>query len=84
MGDFSEVAHILPKSKFKSIATLDKNIIYLCGWKSENNCHGKYDNCSNKDLRNMIIFPKILKSFDELCDLIEEKITYKDYDRWQV
>ena len=83
IGDFSEVAHILPKGRFKSISTNDNNVIYLCGWKWGNNCHAKYDNGSRGDLEKMAIFSHVSKSFDELIEIVEEKITYKDYARWE-
>lgn len=82
IGDFSEVAHILPKSRFKSVAMHDDNVIYLCSWKSTNNCHARFDNCSNVDLRKMKIFPHVSSIFENLTKVITEKLSYKDYDRW--
>ena len=42
-GNVSEVAHILPKGYFKSVATNNDNVLYLCGMYSENQCHRKFD-----------------------------------------
>lgn len=83
-GTFDEVAHILPKQYFKSIATEDSNVFYLCAMYSENNCHGKYDNSSNEDIKKMKIFEDASKRFEDLQELITEKLNYKHYDRWQV
>lgn len=83
IGDFSEVAHVMPKSKFKSVAMENDNIIYLCGWKSENNCHGKLDNSSIETVREMKIYPKIQAAFKKLEGKIAEKLTWKDWDRYE-
>lgn len=81
IGSVSEVAHILNKSYFKSISTEDTNIIYLCG-QHQNNCHSKFDNSSNSDMRAMNIFPSVNISFNNLKDLLTEKINYKIEDRY--
>jgi 5-methylcytosine-specific restriction endonuclease McrA len=81
LGDVSEVAHVLPKSTFKSISLFDENVIYLCGWK-QNNCHAKYDNSDVNKLKEMKIYPKICRIFAELEREIEEKINYKTYERY--
>lgn len=83
-GDVSEVAHILEKSKFKSISTDDENVIYLCGWKSKNNCHGKFDNSSNEVVQEMKIYQDLLPVVRLLKEKIDEKVNYKFYDKWQV
>ena len=83
IGDFSEVAHILPKSKFKSIAMNDDNVIYLCGRHSKNNCHAKFDNYSISAIKEMNIYPSVQKSFSSLEGIIQEKLTWKDYDRFE-
>lgn len=84
-GDVSEIAHILPKSTFKSIATNDKNVIYLCGMWSEKQCHTNYDNLPADKLRKMKIFPHIVDTFNLLQEEITEKINYKTEERytWQ-
>ncbi len=85
-GDVSEIAHILPKSTFKSISTNDKNVIYLCGMWSEKQCHTNYDNFSLDKVKEMKIFPRVVEIFKELESEITEKITYKIEERytWQV
>src|SRR6187402_1530166 len=64
IGDVSEIAHKLPKSKFKSIQCDNDNVTFLCSYKSNNNCHSKYDG-SNEQLQCLSIFSeerlKILK-----------------------
>lgn len=84
IGDVSEVAHILPKNFFKSICTEDKNIVYLCSWKSSNNCHGTFDNSKNEKVQEMGIFPKLQEIVKDLLKDVTEKINYKFYDRWQI
>lgn len=79
IGDVSEVAHILPKQRFKSIACNDVNIIYLCGWNSKNNCHTKFDNSS---IENMSIFYKVCELFKQLEEQVEEKLNWKDYEKF--
>lgn len=82
-GVHAEVAHILPKGKFKSIAMDDDNVIYLCGFNTTQNCHSKYDNLPNEKMRQMNIFDKVSGIFSKLEDKIEERIHWKDYDRWE-
>jgi len=81
-GDVSEIAHILPKSKFKSISTNDLNVIYLCGMYSNNNCHHNFDNLTVEKVKQMNIFPKICEIFKELEPIITEQINYKIYDKY--
>lgn len=82
-GNVSEIAHILPKNLFKSIATNDDNVIYLCGMYSENECHSKFDDSKLKIFQNMLVFNKISLIFDKLEEVITEKIPYKIYDRYK-
>lgn len=82
IGDVSEVAHILEKQKFKSVATNDRNIIYLCSWKSRNNCHSLFDG-SSEQLQRMNVFEntkKIVKCLLE--NEVHEKFNWKITDRW--
>lgn len=83
IGDVSEVAHVLEKSYFKSLALDDDNIIYLCSWKSRNNCHATFDN-SNVKLQSMNIFEQIKIKVQNLLDKATEKINYSIYNRWQI
>lgn len=84
IGDVSEIAHILEKSYFKSVEFEDSNILYLCSWKSTNNCHGKFDNSSTTTLKNMNVFNKAQQQVEELLNLVKEKINYKILDKWQL
>lgn len=81
-GHVSEIAHVLPKSYFKSISTHDLNVVYLCGMFSSNNCHSNFDGWPEKKVKDMEIYPKINRIFAELEPIIEEKITYKTYERY--
>lgn len=83
-GDVSEVAHILPKQTFKSIATDDYNVIYLCGWRSENNCHSKFDDGTDEQVQNMKIYSEVREKVIKLEEKITEKINFKFYDKWQI
>lgn len=82
-GNVSEIAHVLPKSYFKSVATEDNNVLYLCGMYSINNCHSNYDNFPAEKVKEMKIYPKIQGAFKQLEENITEKINYKHYDRYQ-
>lgn len=82
-GHVSEVAHILPKSTFKSIATDDENVIYMCGMYSENQCHTNFDTFSVKKFRKMLVFNKVSLIFDNLKNKVKEKINYKIYERYE-
>lgn len=85
-GDVSEIAHVLPKSIFKSVATNDKNVLYLCGMWSDSQCHSNYDNLPTAKVKEMKIFHRVVDVFKELEEEITEKITYKIEERytWQV
>lgn len=83
IGDVSEVAHILPKSYYKSIKENDLNVLYLCGRLAGNSCHAKYDNTSNKEFQKMKVFEKTERIFKELEREITEKITIPTYNRYQ-
>lgn len=77
-GSVREIAHVLPKSYFKSISTDDENIIYLC-----EKHHNEYDNSSNEDMHRMSIMTKVQNRFESLQDKIKEDINWKHYDRWE-
>ncbi len=81
-GDVSEIAHVLPKSTFKSISTNDKNVLYLCGMWSNSQCHSNYDNYPTAKVKEMKIFPKVVEIFKELEEEITEKVTYKIEERY--
>lgn len=81
-GDVSEVAHVLNKSRFKSISTDDENVIYLCSWMSPNNCHSKFDNCSLDVFKDMLIYNQICKMFSTLREKIKEKLDFKTIERY--
>ena len=82
-GDVSEIAHRLPKSTFKSIQCLDNNVVYLCSYKSSNNCHSKYDG-TNEQLQSLNIFLAEKEIIKELLEKVTETVNYKLYDRWKI
>lgn len=82
VGDVSEIAHVLPKSTFKSIATNDTNVLYLCGMWSNSQCHSNYDNYPTAKVKEMNIFSKVVEIFKVLEEEITEKITYKTEERY--
>lgn len=82
-GHVSEIAHILPKSYFKSIQCNNLNVLYLCGIYSNNQCHNNFDNFSIQEIKKMTIFPKVQLMFKELKSYIEEPITYKHYEKYE-
>jgi len=82
IGHVSEIAHVLPKSYFKSLATNDDNVIYLCGMYTLSQCHTNFDNQPVEKVKQMIIYPKVMRIFAELESTITEKITYKHYEKY--
>lgn len=77
IGVHSEVCHILPKSYFKSIATNNENIIYLCP-----EHHNFFDDRRNAEIKKMKIFDKVENTFEKLREAITETLNYKHYDRY--
>lgn len=62
------VAHILPKSKFDSVSTLDDNILYLC---RTNGCHARFDS-SWEAAKKMNVWPIALVAVNRFSSLIKE------------
>lgn len=81
-GDVSEVAHVLPKSYFKSVATNKQNWLPMCGQWSVNQCHTNFDNYPLKKFKELLVYPKVKLIFAVLEDTITEKITYKHYEKY--
>ena len=81
-GCVSEVAHILPKQKYKSIMCNDLNVLYLCGMYSNSQCHSNFDNFPQEKVKKMLCIQKVYTIFTELEKEITEKIDYKTYDRY--
>lgn len=69
------VAHILPKAKFRSVATHDKNVMYLCSTFDRNDgktgCHEHYDSSWTK-AREMPVFRTAIERLREFRDEVKE------------
>ena len=65
--DSKNVCHVLPKSIFKSIATTDENIIYMC-WAH----HSMYDSSWDK-AKSMKIWPIIAGRVRAMLPIIKER-----------
>lgn len=72
-GDVSEIAHILPKSIFKSIATNPLSVLFLCSNKiyGSDGCHDKYDR-SWEDAKSMPIWVVVIERYNLLKEEIKE------------
>ena len=59
------IAHILPKSKYKSVATNPYNNLFLCSSKDNTgrDCHREYDN-NIEDIVNMPCFAEAKRKFE--------------------
>jgi ribosomal protein L37E len=58
----SNIAHILPKQRYKSVSDNPNNILYLCSFKDNgNNCHSHFDFGGNKQREKMPVFQTALK-----------------------
>lgn len=70
------VAHILPKSKFKSVAKNDRNIMYLCTTFDRNDgqtgCHEQFDS-SWERARTMPIWERAVERVKEIQEQVKEK-----------
>lgn len=67
------IAHILSKQRYKSVATNQHNILFLCSAKDgAEACHDKFDS-SIKDRVNMPVFALAKKRIDLIRNEIEEK-----------
>jgi ribosomal protein S27E len=69
----ANIAHILPKSIFKSISTNNNNCMYLCLI-----CHGNYDSSWDKAIK-MQCFKKAREKFKLFEQYIIEKRDYLKY-----
>ena len=84
-GDVSEVAHLLPKGtkNYKSIATEDLNVIYLCSWLGPKNCHQKFDESSIEDVKSMEIYEIVVSRVKELIEKFNIRLTLKDQEKYE-
>lgn len=71
-GVIAEVAHILPKQLFKSVATNDNNVLYLgSSFTSNCNCHDLYDSSWSK-AKSMPVWEIAVERFKRMEEDIEE------------
>lgn len=77
VGHVSEVAHILPKQVFKSVATNDNNVVYLGSAAFSNcTCHDEYDSSWSK-AKKMPVWKTILDKYLLLKGEVEETHLWK-------
>lgn len=73
-------AHILPKSKFQSVATNEHNVIYIgAGVLGVCFCHDNYDNKGAEDRAKMPIYNLVLERFEILKEFLTEKELIQAY-----
>lgn len=74
-GNVSEIAHILPKNVFKSVATHPLNVLYLCSnlTYGTDGCHDLYDS-SWSVAKMMNVWPTAVERYKHFKDDIEERI----------
>jgi len=65
------ICHILPKARFKSVATHPDNWIELCFW-GDNSCHTNMDNCI-LDFTQMACWDEIVVKFQKLWPLLNKR-----------
>lgn len=72
-GHVSEIAHILPKQIFTSIATNDNAVVYLCSnfTKGSNGCHDQYDK-GWEIAKSMRVWNKVMGLYLLIQDDIKE------------
>ena len=80
-GGVENVAHILPKSRYDEVSTVDDNILYLCSYRDMNTCHSDFDG-SNKQLQSMNIYESAREKVIELTKKYNITLNIKDIERW--
>ena len=77
-GSVSEIAHILPKTSFKSVSKDEDNILFLCSWDTfgTNNCHAQYDS-SWTIAKQMDVWPLAIERYKLMEERIEETNLFK-------
>ncbi len=76
VASYWEVAHVLSKTKYKSVMTDDDNVLYLCaGLNGEKNCHKKFDSEQNnlEKLKTYSIFALLKERYNLLKDKVTER-----------
>lgn len=72
----ANIAHILPKSRYKSVATHPDNFLFLCSGKTDaeiGNCHYKFDN-QIKNQEAMPVWDLAKQRFQKFKHLVTENI----------
>lgn len=70
------IAHILEKSKFKSIATHPQNKMFLC---SKGGCHSKFDNSTAVERSQMPVYKLALERFEAFKDVLTDREIIRAY-----
>lgn len=70
------IAHILEKSKFKSIATHPQNKMFLC---SKGGCHAKFDNSTAVERSQMPVYKLALERFEAFKDVLTDREIIRAY-----
>lgn len=66
------IAHILPKSRYKSVATHPDNKLFLCASKDDqNSCHEKFDG-GFSNMMKMKVFPLAAEKFKKFREKVTE------------
>lgn len=66
------IAHILPKSRYKSVATHPDNKLFLCASKdNRNGCHEKFDS-GVTNMMEMKVFSLAVEKFQKFKDKVTE------------
>ena len=70
----SNIAHILPKSKYKSVSTNIHNYLYLCSGKDDNSidCHYTFDYRGSEIRKNMEVFELAKQRYNLFKDEVVE------------
>ena len=66
------IAHILPKQRYKSVATHPENKLFLCASKDNRNaCHERFDS-GVSSMKEMPVFPLAIKKFQKFKGEVAE------------
>lgn len=70
------MAHILPKSKFKSVAMHPQNLLFIC---AKAGCHSIWDNSDAEKRSKMNCYPLAIERFEQFKSLLNSKELLQAY-----